>query len=143
MADLQDDAVARREIDQRRGFGGGGGDRLLDEAVHAALEEEARDGEMRAGRGGDRHRVDPAVERDVARERLGPQGSAHRRGAGRICIGDGDEGHARYGGELLGVEAAEIARADDGDLQGRGHARSGCRGWRGGILAALPRARQP
>ncbi len=116
MPDHQGDAGAARRIDDVLALGDGGGDRLLDENVHAALDAGERDGAMEVRRCRDRHRIDAAVEQflDGAHRRASERGADE---GGLLAVGiahagEADAGHFREHARMVRTHDANTNDAD-------------------------------
>ena len=124
----QQRAALPRRGEQRVGLGERRGDGLFHQHVHARLEERQRHVAVLRRGHRDAHEVHAARERArvlVRRAAVLGRDALRARGVG---VDHRHELHARGGGELLGVELAEVAHPHDGGAQlVRRHARHSSR----------------
>ncbi len=117
MADLDQPPAIRRQVDQAAGFVNRSGDRLLHHDIAAGFDQLAGHFEVQGGRRGDDGRVDLSGQLGNARE---PFQAEVLRDLGRhfvIGFDEPDRLRFRHLRENPGVQAAEVAGADDADAQ--------------------------
>ncbi len=116
VADHQGHARTLRRSDDRAAFLDIGGDRLLDQHMHAALDAGERDVVVQVGRRRDNGGIDAEIEQflgivaNCAADDLGQQ-----RAMRCARVGDADDLHARKIGEHTGMIAAHDPDTDDAE----------------------------
>ena len=117
MSDLEHAPAGRRGLHERRAFGDGRGERLLDQHVDAGSKEVEADRGMGAGRDRDARAIDGTRERVVIGEHRDAERGRDLARALGIAVDDAHEAHARQRRVLLGMKSTQMADADHGGAQ--------------------------
>ncbi len=115
MPDLQHELALLGEVGQRARVLHAVGDRLLDQDMHARIDQRARDLVMERGRHRHAHRVDAANDLTVVEQGLGAELGSDGAGALLAGVDHGDQLGARIARIMVGVKAPEIASPHNGD----------------------------
>ena len=118
MADLQDQTLGLRQLDQFIGFLQGAADGFFEKDVDAVEEEIPCDGMVQRSRNGNADRLNAAEQVRMVEERTGVDSLCDLSGPGGIDVHHPDQLHPFDSGIFLCVELAQITDADHTDLDG-------------------------